>query len=328
MDADYKKGSVLHIDEVHDYALVFVNGNKIAELDRRKGEFTFTLPANIRKGDVLDIYVEALGRVNFDKSIHDRKGITKSVSIDGNALKNWQIYSLPLDYDFALDKNYDDIKASSKPAYYKGVFTLDKPEDTFLDFSTWGKGFVWVNGHAIGRIWNIGPQQTLYMPGCWLKKGDNEIVVLDILGPEKPTVKGLDKPILDELRVSVPQTHRKDGEKLNLSNLQPTIEGTLKNIAQPQVVEFKQLASGRYLCIEARQNHQPQRLVYLVCRQRGNPFWRIHRRQTLRPPRIHVLADGGQRCLPARRCNRYGQIRNPKSHPHYPPRRKRQSRFD
>ncbi len=254
MDADYKKGSVLHIDEVHDYALVFVNGNKIAELDRRKGEFAFTLPANIRKGDVLDIYVEALGRVNFDKSIHDRKGITKSVSIDGNALKNWQIYSLPLDYDFALDKNYDDIKASSKPAYYKGVFTLDKPEDTFLDFSTWGKGFVWVNGHTIGRIWNIGPQQTLYMPGCWLKKGDNEIVVLDILGPEKPTVKGLDKPILDELRVSVPQTHRKDGEKLNLSNLQPTIEGTLKNIAQPQVVEFKQLASGRYLCIEALNN--------------------------------------------------------------------------
>ena len=56
------------------------------------------------------------------------------------------------------------------PAYYKATFKLDETGDTFLDMSTWGKGMVWVNGHAIGRFWEIGPQQTLYMPGCWLKK--------------------------------------------------------------------------------------------------------------------------------------------------------------
>ena len=63
---------------------------------------------------------------------------------------------------------------------------------------------VWVNGKAMGRFWKIGPQQTLFMPGCWLKKGKNEIIVLDLLGPEKATVSGLKKPILDMLRAELP----------------------------------------------------------------------------------------------------------------------------
>ena len=103
------------------------------------------------------------------------------------------------------------------PAYYKSTFTLDKVGDTFLDMSTWGKGMVWVNGHAMGRFWEIGPQQTLFMPGCWLKEGENEILVLDLKGPTRASIKGLKKPILDVLREKAPETHRKDGEKLKLT---------------------------------------------------------------------------------------------------------------
>ena len=65
---------------------------------------------------------------------------------------------------------------------------------------TWGKGLVWVNGHCIGRFWEVGPQQTLYLPGCWLKKGKNEIVVLDVTGPTQARVEGLTKPIIDQLQ--------------------------------------------------------------------------------------------------------------------------------
>ncbi len=264
LDADVKKGTEVKITEVHDYALVFVNGNKIAELDRRKGEFSFILNEVLKKDDVLDIYIEALGRVNFDKSIHDRKGITESVTIGDTELKNWQVFPLPLDYNFALDKKYSAVKSTNKPAYYKGEFTLEKAEDTFLDFSTWGKGFVWVNGYAMGRIWEIGPQQTLYMPGCWLKEGKNEIVVLDILGAKEPKVQGLDKPILDMLRVAVPQTHRKDGEKLDLAKEQPVIAGELKNVSTPQTIEFAEPVSCRYLCIEALNNFTGDNITSLA----------------------------------------------------------------
>ena len=76
---------------------------------------------------------------------------------------------------------------------------LKKVGDTYLDMSTWGKGLVWINGHCLGRFWSVGPQQTLYVPGCWLRKGRNDIVVMDIKKPRKATVKGLDKPNVSEL---------------------------------------------------------------------------------------------------------------------------------
>ena len=48
-----------------------------------------------------------------------------------------------------------------------------------------------VNGHNPGRYWNLGPKQTLYLPGCWLKKGLNEITVFkEINNQEQKELKG------------------------------------------------------------------------------------------------------------------------------------------
>jgi beta-galactosidase len=66
--------------------------------------------------------------------------------------------------------------------------------------SNWGKGVVWVNGHNLGRYWNVGPQQTLYVPVEWLKQGYNEVVVLELLKPEQNVLRGIDKMILDRLQ--------------------------------------------------------------------------------------------------------------------------------
>ena len=98
-----------------------------------------------------------------------------------------------------------------------GSFTVEKPGDTFLDMSTWGKGMVWVNGRALGRFWEIGPQQTLFLPGCWLKAGENEVVVLDLKGPREAQLQGLTEPVLDVLRGNLSPKHRKAGETLDLA---------------------------------------------------------------------------------------------------------------
>ena len=248
-------GTTLKITEVHDWAQIYADGKLLARLDRRKGEFATTLPA-LKKGTQLDILVEAMGRVNFDKSIHDRKGITEKVElISGNQtkeLKNWTVYNFPVDYSFIKDKKYSDTKIlPTMPAYYKSTFTLDKVGDTFLDMSTWGKGMVWVNGHAMGRFWEIGPQQTLFMPGCWLKEGENEILVLDLKGPTRASIKGLKKPILDVLREKAPETHRKDGEKLKLTGEKVAHEGAFTPGNGWQEVRFATPVKGRYFCLEA-----------------------------------------------------------------------------
>ena len=248
-------GTTLKITEVHDWAQIYADGKLLARLDRRKGEFTTTLPA-LKKGTQLDILVEAMGRVNFDKSIHDRKGITEKVELlSGNQvkeLKNWTVYNFPVDYSFIKNKNYKDTKIlPTMPAYYRSSFKLDKVGDTFLDMSTWGKGMVWVNGHAMGRFWEIGPQQTLFIPGCWLKEGENEILVLDLKGPTKSSIKGLKKPILDVLREKAPETHRKDGEKLKLTGEKVAHEGAFTPGNGWQEVRFAAPVKGRFFCLEA-----------------------------------------------------------------------------
>lgn len=247
-------GDTLKITEVHDWAQVYADGRLLTRLDRRKGENTVILP-DLNKGTQLDILVEAMGRVNFNKTIHDRKGITEKVEIlngpQVTELKNWTVYCFPLDHAFVQNKNFQPGEAQVTPAYYKATFTLDKVGDTFFDLSTWGKGMVWVNGHAMGRFWEIGPQQTLYMPGCWLKRGENEIIVLDLKGPEQAVIKGLQKPILDRLQVKTSATHRKKDEQLRLEGISPVISGAFTPGNGWQEVKFTKTTAGRYFCLEA-----------------------------------------------------------------------------
>lgn len=251
---EVKEGTTLLIDEVHDWAQVYADGKLLGRLDRRRGQNSLVLPS-LQKGTRLDILIEAMGRVNFDVAIHDRKGITNKVELltetDKKELKNWEVYSFPVDYDFAESKKYAEGEKLDAPAYYRATFELDRVGDVFLDMQTWGKGMAWVNGKAMGRFWKIGPQQTLFMPGCWLKKGKNEIIVLDLLGPEKATVSGLKRPILDMLRAEAPATHRTKGQNLNLKGEKSVAIGELSAGNGWQEVKFGKTVAGRYFCLEA-----------------------------------------------------------------------------
>lgn len=203
-----KAGTLLQINDMCDYAIVYVDGRKVGELYRGNGyETTLRLKEDVKAGASLDIFIEAMGRINYSKLIHDPKGITKSVELltnDGSHevtynLKDWQVRLFPVS---AKGEGLQYASANAgvdEPAYYRSSFMLKKVGDTYLDMSTWGKGLVWINGHCLGRFWSVGPQQTLYVPGCWLRKGRNDIVVMDIKKPRKATVKGLDKPNVSEL---------------------------------------------------------------------------------------------------------------------------------
>ncbi|MBQ1626392.1 MAG: beta-galactosidase, partial [Prevotella sp.] len=194
--------------EFHDFAQVFIDGKYIGKIDRVKNEKSLTIPPT-KAGSLLVIVVEAMGRINFGRAIKDFKGIVGNVTISSKvgkhdvtySLKGWEKYFVNDKYETALlalhrasateNNEYienfkEDAKMMGGRGYYRGYFNINKVGDTFLNFETWGKGQVYVNGHAMGRIWSIGPQQTLYIPGCWLKKGKNEVIVLDVVGPKEP----------------------------------------------------------------------------------------------------------------------------------------------
>ena len=250
--------------EVHDFAQVFIDGKYIGKIDRVKNEKSLLLPP-VRKNAQIDILVEGMGRINFGRAIKDYKGIVGSVTlqaeIDNNEVtwtpRIWNNVLFPDNYENAAQALAFEKTARQNPTdldkgrgYYRGYFTLKKTGDTFLNFETWGKGQVWVNGHAMGRIWSIGPQQTLYVPGCWLKKGRNEVIVLDIVGPKEPVVWGQDKPELNKLQLEKSNKHNNIGDKPDLNSMKPAATGTFKPGNGWQTIFFGNDAEGRYLAIE------------------------------------------------------------------------------
>ena len=262
--------SVLTLNDCHDFALVYIDGHYVGKIDRVKNEKSITLPP-VKKGQALNLLVEAMGRINFGRAIKDFKGITDEVLLqaetDGHEttwnLKNWSIITMSDDYE-AITREmtlaHDDMKRLetifSDGGYYRGFFNLKKVGDTFLNFETWGKGQVWVNGHPMGRIWSIGPQQTLYVPGCWLKKGKNEVIVLDIVGPKEAVVWGQAEPELNKLQLEKTNKHNNIGDKPDLNSATPVgfTSGGSTAVAKAgngwQTFRFETPQKGRYLAIE------------------------------------------------------------------------------
>ena len=189
----------LSIPGLRDYALVYVNGKKIGELNRMNNHFE--MDVNIPFDGRLDILVENMGRINYGSEIpNNKKGIISPVKInDFEITGGWQIYKLPMDKMPEITTSATPSKVG-QPTIYSGIFTVQKTGDLFLDMRGWGKGIVFVNGINLGRYWKVGPQQALYLPGCWLKEGKNEVVVFEQQNDNIQTaLKTIDKPILDEL---------------------------------------------------------------------------------------------------------------------------------
>ena len=239
---------------INDFGYVFLDGQRIAITDRRNGDYRVQVPARA-KAATLDILVEPMGRVNFGVEVHDRKGIHGPVNFTSangtKELVGWSVFNLALD-SAELSGLRFAAPVEGSPAFWRGHFQVAKPGDTFLDLRSWGKGVIWVNGHCLGRFWNIGPSQTAYTPGPWLKEGENEIIIMDLMGPAKPQIAGLETPILDQLR---PQLDFSRGHRprvtLHLEGAKAVHEGTFANGSELQEIKFAQKAKGRFFCIES-----------------------------------------------------------------------------
>ena len=218
----------LTITEPHDYALVFLNGRLIDTVFRDGGKWTIRLPKTDVKDPVLEILVEGMGHINFAQYMIDRKGITDRVTLNGMTLMNWEIFNLPMEDNMIrrlgevrtsdgminaaaggrsdgpaaggsaartgtrVDVGVQSAVAGERPGlFFKGNFELDRTADTYIDMSQFKKGVVWVNGHNLGRYWYVGPQQHLYCPASWLKKGSNEVIVFDLTQMEAAEAKGV-----------------------------------------------------------------------------------------------------------------------------------------
>lgn len=185
------KSGKLTITDLHDYATVFLNGQYIGKLYRGDGEKTIELPKSEFKDPILEIFVEGMGRINFAQHLIDRKGITERVTLNGMTLMNWEVYNLPFSQSYIQNLVPSGIDTVRRGVFFRGTFSLNNVADTYIDLASYKKGIVWINGHNLGRYWEIGPQKRLYCPAPWLITGKNEITIFDLLQNEAKSVKGM-----------------------------------------------------------------------------------------------------------------------------------------
>ncbi|MGW0581281.1 glycoside hydrolase family 35 protein [Streptomyces sp. NPDC002920] len=181
---------------VGDRAQVFLDGAPAGVLERER--YDETLPVHVpRPGAVLNVLVENMGRVNYGPRIGVPKGLLGPVTFDGAPLRGWDCHPLPLpDVPGTLPFAPATTPTHAQPAFHRGTFEVETPADTFLALPGWTKGEAWINGFALGRYWNRGPQRTLYVPAPVLRAGTNELVVLELHGTTTPRAQLTDAPDL------------------------------------------------------------------------------------------------------------------------------------
>jgi beta-galactosidase len=190
---------LLKIKELRDYATIYLNGKRISTLDRHLRQDSVLLNSPTANS-ILDILVENNGRINYGPFLTDnRQGITEGVTLNGQELFGWKMYKFPFSDLAGWRYIPQQTESVEQPALYRGTFSLRTTVDTYLDMHGFGKGFVFLNGHNLGKYWEIGPTQTIYVPAAWLKKGQNEVVVFDQLKGGHTTLSTFDHPVLDEL---------------------------------------------------------------------------------------------------------------------------------
>ncbi|WDF67587.1 beta-galactosidase [Sphingobacterium oryzagri] len=199
----------LSIEGLRDYAMVYVDGEPVGELNRYFNNYA--LDIDVPFNSTLQIVVENMGRINYGAEIvHNNKGLITPVHInDIEITGSWVSTALPINHAEEVENllksaktaNFNKISAlKDMPLLYSGEFELTDVGDTFLDMEAWGKGIVYINGRNIGRYWKVGPQQTLFIPGVYLRKGKNSLAIFEQANRgSQTTVHTVKQPVLDKL---------------------------------------------------------------------------------------------------------------------------------
>lgn len=200
------RGGVLAAPHLRDQAAVFADCKFLGFLDRRFPNRKVEIEPGMQ---CLILIVTNMSRYNFGEAMNrSEKGLIAPVTLNGEELTGWWAAGAGPDVEFqSAPQGYLNLFPDETPCLFKRFKVMVNsgesnsiPPDTWLLVRGWKKGHVWVNGHPLGRFWGIGPTQTMFVPGCWLKNGENEFVVFDFGG--NVPMDGLtfvDAPILDEM---------------------------------------------------------------------------------------------------------------------------------
>jgi hypothetical protein len=194
-EAELKDGTkTLNLGKVDDLGWVYVNGVSVGKTTDWSRAYSFDVTKQLHPGrNVIAVVVqnnEAEGGLGALSLGDDAESAPVTLESFGGSAgfegqwwkpkyndKRWQSVSLPDATPIASD--------ATGPAltWYRMKFELQPPKTGVwapwrLRLQATGNGFLYLNGHPLGRYWQVGPQHDFFLPECWLNFGPGKSNVL------------------------------------------------------------------------------------------------------------------------------------------------------
>lgn len=184
--------TALSLERIDDDGLVTVNGKTIGRTDRWDQWYTFDAASELHPGkNTIAIVVHnedgagGLGAVSWShpetKSIGTLSDFSFSDRSQGIAGKwfqpntdpaGWKSETLPeqstTDSLLTWSRLKFDLPKSSRNVWVPWLLRLHAK----------GNGTIYVNGHLLGRYWQDGNQSDFFLPDCWLRPGQQNVITL------------------------------------------------------------------------------------------------------------------------------------------------------
>lgn len=138
----------------------------------------------IRKAGLSDTLTEITQPLDWQVATDELNGSGQSNG-QRNKTLSWEAYGL--DTTMAITRKSIGGQPTgvhdALMTWYKAEFALPngpQPEKWRLLINASGNGYIYLNGHNLGRYWEIGPQREFYLPECWLHFGEGQKNVITL----------------------------------------------------------------------------------------------------------------------------------------------------
>jgi hypothetical protein len=201
--ADLNSGAwSLNLGRVDDRGIAYVNGIKVGATADWSRSYSFDVTRQLHPGtNVVAVVVHnidgtgGLGVSSFGRAASGAVVPLESLGNPAGVEQQWWDPALDVaDWESAtIGKGASSSHPDALLAWYRMDFKLPAPAPGVwvpwrLRLTAAGNGFLYLNGHPIGRYWEAGPQHDFFLPECWLNfgPGSNNVLTLSL----RPTDKG------------------------------------------------------------------------------------------------------------------------------------------
>ena len=139
------------------------------------------------KGVRLKQEFEVIKKLNWEVST-DLGGICQDWNLGTGSTEGWSVVKLSADYPLVRKGELTGTVDGGRDAlltWYRLEFNMPRKNPSVwipwkLIVNATGTGYMWLNGHNIGRYWEEGPQREFYLPECWLRAGEKNVIILGL----------------------------------------------------------------------------------------------------------------------------------------------------